>query len=160
MPRSSLTEFEQDFAMKSSTSADDCKPLHVRAKGVHTYMHHKFLVVGRLGTYSQTRLPRHPPTNGRGRVTAHYSRPIFMAEIRGLANGSRRRSLFKAPTLSSVKVWWARWCALRSRQTISMSLSSGAYFGSHSTVSQCDIVNRDASSPSGGSERSATHRSP
>src|SRR3954451_3842735 len=36
----------------------------------------------------------------------------------------------------SLKVWWARWCALRSRQTASMSLSSGAYFGSHSTVSQ------------------------
>src|SRR5208337_108374 len=27
--------------------------------------------------------------------------------------------------------------ALRSRQTISMSLSSGAYFGSHATLSQC-----------------------
>ena len=36
----------------------------------------------------------------------------------------------------SVKVWWARWLALRSCQTTSMSLSSGAYFGSHSTVSQ------------------------
>src|SRR3954469_21131344 len=36
----------------------------------------------------------------------------------------------------SLKVWWARWWALRSRQNASLSLSSGAYFGSHSTVSQ------------------------
>src|SRR5258706_80357 len=37
---------------------------------------------------------------------------------------------------ASVNVLWARLKALRSCQTTSMSLSSGAYLGSHSTVSQ------------------------
>src|SRR3984957_17870566 len=36
----------------------------------------------------------------------------------------------------SVKVRWARCLAFRSPQTISMSFNSGAYLGSHSTVSQ------------------------
>ena len=36
------------------------------------------------------------------------------------------------------KVWWARWCRLRSRQVVSMAFSSGACRGSHSTVSQAE----------------------
>ena len=45
---------------------------------------------------------------------------------------------------ASVTVWWARRWALRSRQTGSMALSSGAYFGSRSTVSQCARAERAA----------------
>ena len=70
-----------------------------------------------------------------------------------LANGMGMglRWEFKAPTArwiaasrtsGSVKVWWAKWRALRSPQTTSMSLSSGAYLGSRSTASQWALGER------------------
>ena len=67
------------------------------------------------------------------------------AEILCWANGCAFRSKLRAATALwmvrsracvSAKVWWAGQWALRSRQTVSIVLSSGAYVGSHSTLSQ------------------------